>query len=62
MDRNALRFNLVLRGERIRVTVDHEQVAFDVSSECSIEIPITVAGQVLTLRSGEPIVARYRRQ
>ena len=58
----TLRFNLVLRGERIRVTVDHEQVAFDVSSECSIEIPITVAGQVLTLRSGEPIVARYRRQ
>lgn len=59
----ALRFNLMLNGERVLVAIDRNQVSFMVGSDHTIEIPIVVTGQPLILRNGEtPVVNHSRTQ
>jgi len=49
----ALRFNLVLRGELVAVTIDREAVTLTAGTEYDIEVPIEVAGKELVLRSSQ---------
>ncbi len=55
----ALRFNLVLRGTVVRVALDQRQVVLTVAPTPVLELPVEVAGQRLTLRSGEAYTVRY---
>ena len=57
---SSLRFNLALRGVVVNVAIDREQVALSVGQERKIELPVTVAGQPLLLRSGATYAVRYR--
>ena len=50
---SGLRFGLCVRGVRIQVAIDRSQVALQVGRERNLELPATIAGQPLTLRSGE---------
>jgi len=54
----SLRFNLTLRGVVVDVAIDREQVTLKVGHERQAEIPIAVAGQALTLRSGDTYTVR----
>jgi len=56
---NALRFKLVLRGVVVSVAIDRTAVALDVGRQRAVAIPIVVADQKLTLRSGESYVIPY---
>jgi len=56
---NALRFKLVLRGVVVSVAIDRTAMALDVGRQRAVAIPIVVADQKLTLRSGESYVIPY---
>jgi kojibiose phosphorylase len=56
---NSLRFNLALRGVVVNVAIDREQVVLQVGHERKIQIPATVAGQSLTLKTGETYTVHY---
>ncbi len=56
---SALRFNLVLQGVTVRVAIDREQIQLDVGTERKLSLPVTVAGQALTLESGQQYVLAY---
>ncbi len=49
----ALRFNLVLRGVTVRVAITPDEVTLQTGREHPLELPITVAGREVVLRSGE---------
>ncbi|MBI5863970.1 MAG: glycoside hydrolase family 65 protein [Planctomycetes bacterium] len=46
-----LRFNLLLQGERLCVSVDREGVEIQVGNSASLSLSATIAGQELTLKS-----------
>lgn len=55
---DGLCFNLVLRGEIVRVAIDRTDVSLRVGNERSVEIPVRVSGEELVLRSGEEYCVR----
>jgi len=56
----SLRFNLVIRGEVLRVTIDRQQVTVDVGNERGLELPVRIAANAVTLRSGQTCRVTYR--
>ncbi|MCK4341486.1 MAG: glycoside hydrolase family 65 protein [Phycisphaerae bacterium] len=56
----GLRFNLVLRGVVVNVAIDREEVMLNVGRERRVTIPVTIAGEPLTLTSGQTYTVRYR--
>ena len=57
----GLRFNLVLRGVVVNVAIDREQVVLKAGTERPLELPVTVAGRPLTVKSGETYAVRCAR-
>jgi len=55
-----LRFNLVLRGEVVKVSIDRNEIELAVGNERGLELTARVAGQTVTLRSGQTQRVRYR--
>jgi len=55
-----LRFNLLLRGEVVKVSIDQSDIELAVGNERALELPARVAGQAVTLRSGQTERVRYR--
>ena len=55
-----LRFNLVLRGEIVKVSIGQRDIELAVGDERGLELPARVAGQAVTLRSGQTQRVRYR--
>lgn len=49
----SLKFNLVLRGTEVHVAITRDTVALTVAESPALELPITVAGQPVTLKSGQ---------
>ncbi len=56
---DSLRFKLVLRGEVIHVSIDRREVALTAEENQEIELPLNIAEQAGTLRSGETLRVRY---
>ena len=56
----SLRFNLVIRGEVLRVTIDRQQVTVEVGNERGLELPARIADNAVTLRSGQTCRVTYR--
>ncbi|HUU98925.1 MAG TPA: glycosyl hydrolase family 65 protein [Phycisphaerae bacterium] len=55
-----LRFNLVLRGEVVKVSIDRNEIKLAAGNERGLELTARVAGQAVTLRSGQTQRVRYR--
>jgi trehalose/maltose hydrolase-like predicted phosphorylase len=55
----GLRFNLMLRGEIVRVAIGRHELTLKVGDQTSIELPARVAGQPLQLRSGQEYRVAY---
>ena len=55
-----LRFNLVLRAEVVKVSIDGNEIELAVGNERALELPARVAGRAVTLRSGQTQRVRYR--
>jgi trehalose/maltose hydrolase-like predicted phosphorylase len=55
-----LRFNLVLRGEVVKVSIGQRDIELAVGNERGQELPARVAGQAVTLRSGQTQRVRCR--
>lgn len=49
----SLSFALRIRGESLRFTITHETIRIAVGTKRSVELPARIAGQDVTLRSGE---------
>ena len=54
-----LRFNLVLRGEVVRVEIDRREIVLTAGDERGIKMRIAIAGQEEVLRSAEMVRVRY---
>jgi trehalose/maltose hydrolase-like predicted phosphorylase len=55
-----LRFNLVLRGEVVNVSIEQRDIELAVGKERGLELPVRIAGQPITLCSGQTQRVRYR--
>jgi trehalose/maltose hydrolase-like predicted phosphorylase len=55
-----LHFNLVLRGEVVNVSIEQRDIELAAGNERGLELPARVAGQAVTLRSGQTQRVRYR--
>jgi len=51
----ALRFNIWLRGERLRFEVTQTGIRITVGKDASLDMPVTVCGHSVALRSGKVI-------
>lgn len=51
----ALRFNIWLRGEKVRFEVTQTGIRITVGNEASLEMPATVCGQSVVLQSGTTV-------
>lgn len=49
---DALRFQLAVRGARVRVAIDRRETVLTVEGEAGWELPVRVMGQKLTLKDG----------
>ena len=56
---SRLRFKLALRGVVVDVAIDRDEVVLTVEKGRRVEIPISVAGQTLTLSAGQTYRVRY---
>jgi len=56
---DALRFNLVLRGEVVRVAIDRREIRLTAGNKRSVEIGLRIAGKPLLLKSGQAHTVRY---
>jgi trehalose/maltose hydrolase-like predicted phosphorylase len=56
---DSLRFKLVLRGEVVNVEIGRREVVLTAENKHGIELPLTVAGEAGTLRSGATIRRAY---
>ena len=56
----GLHFNLVLHGEVVKVSIDGNEIELAVGKERGLELPARVAGQAVTLRSGQTQRVCYR--
>jgi trehalose/maltose hydrolase-like predicted phosphorylase len=56
---SGLRFNLVLHGERVAVAIDRRQVRFEAGAERSVDIPISVGGRAIMLKSGQTMTVPH---
>jgi trehalose/maltose hydrolase-like predicted phosphorylase len=54
-----LRFNLMLKGQLVSITIDPEEITLKAGAERSIDIPLTVAGQKKRLRSDTTLRLAY---
>lgn len=54
-----LRFNVVLRGMEIAVEAGRDQVVVRAGAGPRVEVPLTLAGQVRLVRSGETLAVDY---
>ena len=57
---SELRFNLVLHGVTIRVSIDRELIRLKIGTEREITLPVTIAGQSIDLQCGQTHEVRYR--
>jgi kojibiose phosphorylase len=56
---NALRFSLMLRGEVVNVAIERSEITLRAGDEGTLELPLTVAGNELVLRSGQTLRVPY---
>lgn len=57
----ALRFNIWLRGEKVRFEVTQTSLRITVGNEASLEMPATVCGKEFVLRSGTTYVSELQK-